>query len=229
MRAARNILLEICSYSVEDAIAAQASGADRIELCADRAADGITPAHREITNARKSLSINLHVMIRARGGDFLYSDSEFASMKDDVEFCRKAGVDGVVLGILLPDSSVDVQRTRELTKLASPMSVTFHRAFDVAADPLKSLEQIIELGCDRVLTSGQAPSALQGAGLIGKLIQQAGDRITIMPGARIRADNLAELIEFTGAREFHSAAYINGRFDLNEVVRMRKVLDRHSK
>jgi copper homeostasis protein len=228
MPSSQKITLEICAYSVEAAIMAQAAGADRVELCANRHVDGTTPACHAISHARKSLNIPLHVMVRPRGNGFVYSDAEFAVMKEDIGNCHRLGIAGVVCGILQPNGAVDKARCSELVSLARPMEVTFHRAFDVAADPVQALEDIIEIGCKRILTSGQANSAIQGAGVIAKLVQQAGDRITIMPGGGIRAGNFAELITVTGGREFHSAAYTGEKQDRTQIVAMREIADRLS-
>src|SRR5262249_28757918 len=156
--------------------------------------------------ARQALKIQLHVIVRPRGGDFLYSDAEFEVMKLDIDACKTLAVDGVVIGVLLPDGRVDTVRTRELVMRAQPMAVTFHRAFDMAVNPEQALEDIIETGCSRLLTSGQAPTALEGRDSIRRLVQQAGKRIIVVPASGIREHNLAELIGTTGATEFHSSA-----------------------
>lgn len=202
----KRIKLEVCAYSVESAAAAQAGGADRVELCATPSEGGTTPSYGSIAVARKTLKIELHVLIRPRGGDFLYSPREFAAMKEDIQVCRQLGADGVVLGILLPDGRVDKEQCRELVRLSAPMSVTFHRAFDMTADAFQALEDVIETGCQRILTSGQANSACEGAGLIAELVRRAEERIIIMAGAGVSDENLAELIETTGAHEFHTSA-----------------------
>jgi copper homeostasis protein len=224
----QRVVLEICAYSFTDAVAAQAAGADRVELCANRAVAGTTPAREDIAVARKKLNVKLYVMIRPRGGDFVYSEAEFAAMKRDIEICKNLGVDGVVLGILLPNDAVDKMRCSELVKLAQPMEVTFHRAFDIAGDPVQALEDIIEIGCQRILTSGQGSSAIDGAGVIAKLVQQAGESITIIPSGGIRADNLAQLMKITGAREFHTAAFTGEQQDQNQILEMRKIANRLS-
>jgi len=203
---AEKIVLEVCAYSLEAAIAAQAGDADRVELCANPREGGVTPSYGDIVLARQNLKIELHVLIRPRGGDFLYTSREFAAMKEDIQLCKRLGIDGVSLGILLPNGQVDRERCRELVDFAKPVSVTFHRAFDMAADPFAALEEIIAIGCDRILTSGQANSALQGASLIRDLVVRAGERIVIMTGGGVREENLAELIATTHAREFHTSA-----------------------
>jgi copper homeostasis protein len=204
--ASKAVQLEICVYSIESALEAQAGGADRIELCDNPPQGGTTPSYGAILTARRALKCGLHVIVRPRGGDFLYSESEFDVMKNDIDACKTLGVHGVVIGLLLPDGRVDVPRTRELVQRAKPMSVTFHRAFDMTADPQQALEDVIDTGCARVLTSGQQPSAMEGRELIAKLVQQAGTRIIVMPGVAIREHNIAQLIRETGAREFHTAA-----------------------
>ena len=206
MTQAEKIVLEVCAYSLEAAIAAQAGDADRVELCANPREGGVTPSYGDIVLARQNLKIELHVLIRPRGGDFLYTSREFAAMKEDIQLCKRLGIDGVSLGILLPNGQVDRERCRELVDFAKPVSVTFHRAFDMAADPFAALEEIIAIGCDRILTSGQANSALQGASLIRDLVVRAGERIIIMAGGGVREANLAELIAMTHAREFHTSA-----------------------
>ncbi len=200
------VKLEICVYSIESALEAEAGGADRVELCDNPPQGGTTPSYGSILGARRALQVPLHVMVRPRGGDFLYSDTEFDVMKNDIDVCKTLAVHGVVIGILLPDGRVDKARTRELVARAQPMSVTFHRAFDMTADPKQALEDVIETGCARVLTSGQAPTAMEGRELIACLVEQAGKRIIVMPGVAIRAHNIAELRRSTGAAEFHTAA-----------------------
>ena len=201
----KRIVLEACVDSVEAAMAAQEGGADRVELCADLLEGGTTPSAGTIQLARKNLKIGLNVMIRPRGGDFCYSGVEFEAMKLDVELAKQSGADGVVFGILNEDGSVDVERTGVLVALARPLSVTFHRAFDVTRDPYEALEDLIELGIDRVLTSGQEPSALEGLDLIADLVRKAGDRIIVMPGAGITERNIQKIVEQSSATEVHVA------------------------
>src|SRR5690606_88863 len=152
------------------------------------------------------LSIGMHVLIRPRAGDFHYSELEFLEMKSDIMFCKEAKCDGVVIGILLADGQVDTARMAELIELARPMQVTFHRAFDRCRSPFEALETIIDLGCDRLLTSGQEDTALAGAATISKLVNQAQGRITVMPGSGINEDNLREIAAATGATSFHTSA-----------------------
>ena len=167
---------------------------------------GTTPSFGFIKAARKKLSIELYVMIRPRGGDFLYSDDEFDIMKQDVGMCKNLGCDGVVLGILTEEGNVDKKRCRQLVEYAYPLGVTFHRAFDRTKEPLQSMEDIIEIGCERILTSGLRTKAIDGVELIKQLIIQADDRIIIMPGSGVNSENIISLAESTGAVEFHSSA-----------------------
>ena len=198
--------LEVCCYSVESALVAQDAGADRIELCADASVGGTTPSYSAIELASAKLNISLHVIIRPRGGDFLYSADEFTLMQRDIEICKKLKCDGIVFGILTADGFVDVGRTRTLVQAANPMSVTFHRAFDMTNNAAEALEVAIACGCDRLLTSGHRNSAVEGRDEIQQLVAQAAERIVIMPGAGVRSDNIVELAQHTGAVEFHSSA-----------------------
>ncbi len=197
------VLVEACANSLTSALAAQAGGAARVELCAALIEGGVTPSAAVIELARQQLNIRLHVLIRPRGGDFCYDDTEVAVMTRDIEFCRSVGVDGVVIGMLAPDGSVDVERTRALVAAARPMQVTFHRAFDMAADADRALDDVLALGVERLLTSGQRGSAFEGRGLIAELVRRAGARLIVMPGAGIHEGNVRELVEATGVREVH--------------------------
>jgi copper homeostasis protein len=199
-------LLEICSFNLASALIAQASGADRIELCASPAEGGVTPSPGIIRSAREQLRIPIYPIIRPRGGDFCYSDEEFRIMLRDIDYCKQVGCNGVVIGMLNADGSVDQARCARLVEAAYPLGVTFHRAFDWAANPFEALETIIQMGCERILTSGQRPTAEEGAGLIDQLVREADDRIVIMPGSGVRADNIERLAEMTGASEFHTSA-----------------------
>jgi copper homeostasis protein len=199
------ILFEACVDSVESAMAAQEGGADRVELCADLLEGGVTPSAGLIYLTRQHLRIPVHVILRPRGGDFCYSDSEFELMQLDIETAKQIGVDGVVIGILNVDGRVDRERTATLVARARPMSVTFHRAFDMANDPFEALETLIDLGVKRILTSGQAASALEGAGMIRDLVQRAGERIIIMAGAGVNEDNVVEIITQTRVKEVHGS------------------------
>ena len=195
---------ENCANSVESCLEAQRAGIDRVELCAGIPEGGTTPSYGDILVARKLLTTTkLHVIIRPRGGDFLYSDVEKEIMLEDVRMSRRLGVDGVVFGALTAEGDVDMEFMRQLMKEAEGMSVTFHRAFDVCRDPFIALEQIIELGCHRILTSGQMPKAEEGIVLLKQLVDEAGERIIIMPGCGVNANNIAHIAAATGAREFH--------------------------
>ena len=199
-------LLEVAANSVASALAAQAGGAGRVELCAALELGGLTSSQATIAMARERLRIPLYVLVRPRAGDFLYEDLECEAMRRDIETCAALGCDGVVLGVLDADGGVDVARCRALTGAAGSMGVTFHRAFDLVRDPRRALEDVVALGCERVLTSGGQPAALEGAGLIRELVAQAAGRLAIMPGAGVTADNVAALAAATGAREFHASA-----------------------
>jgi copper homeostasis protein len=195
-------LIEVCVDSVESALSAQEGGADRVELCDNLFEGGTTPSAGAIAVARERLRIALHVIVRPRGGDFYYSDAEMESMRRDVDAARQLGAEGVVIGLLTPDGDVDAPRTRELIERARPMSVTFHRAFDVARDPHAALEAIAGLGADRLLTTGQEPSVVEGLALVAELTRRAGDRLIVMPGG-VNERNVARVLAATNARELH--------------------------
>lgn len=199
-----HITLEICANSVTSALAAQAGGADRVELCDNMAEGGTTPSYGTIARTRELLNIRVYPIIRPRGGDFLYDGLEFTLMQKDIEVCKQLGCDGIVTGILTENGKVDVTRMKQLVALAQPMGVTFHRAFDMTDDALEALEAVISTGCERILTSGQRSTAIEGAALIRQLVERAGDRIIIMAGAGVRDHNIAELVRQTHAREYHS-------------------------
>jgi len=199
-------VLEVAANSVASALAAEAGGAARVELCSALDVGGLTPSHAAIATACERLRIPVHVLIRPRAGDFVFDDLECEVMQRDIEVCKALGCAGVVLGVLTAEADVDVPRSRSLRNTAGGMSVTFHRAFDVTRDPERALDAIIAIGCDRLLTSGQQVGALAGAPLIRKLIGQARGRITIMPGGGITAQNIAAIAQATGAREFHASA-----------------------
>lgn len=203
----RNYKVEICANSAVSAINAQSGGADRVELCAGMPEGGTTPSAGEIAVARQYLvSSRLHVIIRPRGGDFLYSDHERKIMSHDIRVARQAGADGVVFGCLTSQGDVDTVLMRQLIAEADGMSVTFHRAFDVCRDPFQALEEIIDLGCERILTSGRRQTALQGIPFLKELVDRAAGRIVIMPGSGITPDNIIRLATETGATEFHLSA-----------------------
>ena len=195
--------LEICVDSVDSALVAQSAGANRVELCANLIEGGTTPGCGTILAVRNNLSIGLNVIIRPRGGDFLYSDVEYDIMRRDIDICGECGADGIVIGILRSGGAIDVERTAHLIEFARPMNVTFHRAYDMCSDPVQGLEDVISTGAERLLTSGQKNSARDGEELIGKLVSLAGDRITVMPGGGINISNIAIIANATKAREYH--------------------------
>jgi len=199
-------LLEIAANSLDSALAAQHGGADRIELCAALELGGLTPSVGLIELVRERVRIPVYVLIRARGGDFVYSDAEIDTMQRDVERCAALGCDGVVIGALDQYGNIDLSRCRALIGAAGRLGVTLHRAFDMARDMSAALEDAVALGCERVLTSGGARSAVLGAAAIRALVQQAGKRIRIMPGTGIDATSVAEIRTLTAAQEFHASA-----------------------
>lgn len=201
------LTFEICVDSPESALAAQTGGADRVELCDNLFEGGTTPSLGAIKIARRLLDIKLHVIVRPRGGDFLYSNIEFELMKLDVEAAKEAGVDGIVTGILTADGDIDELRTSELVALAKPMTLTFHRAFDVCRDPFSALETLIGLGVLRVLTSGQQTDAMKGSALIAKLVEQSKGSIGIMACGGIDETNAAAVVASTATSEFHFTAF----------------------
>lgn len=211
------ILFEACVDSVESSVNAEAGGADRIELCADLLEGGITPSYAMIKLVPEKLKIPVNVIIRPRGGDFLYTDYEFEVMKKDIEFCKQAGVNGVVIGILNDDGTIDKTRTKQLIEAAKPMSVTFHRAFDMTRDPEEALNTLIELGVDRLLTSGQESDVHKGIPTLKNLVELAGDKIIIMPGGGVNEINIKEVVEKTGVKEIHASAREKARSKMNYI------------
>lgn len=215
---------EVCSNSVESCLAAQAGGAHRVELCAGIPEGGTTPSYGEMAVAREVLTTTrLHVIIRPRGGDFLYSPMEVRTMLKDIEMAKRVGADGVVFGCLTEDGEIDVPVMQELMKASEGLSVTFHRAFDVCRDAREALEQIIELGCNRILTSGQQATAEQGIPLLKELQEQAAGRIILLAGCGVNEKNIARIARETGIREFHFSAresYKSGMKYKNESVSM---------
>lgn len=195
-------MLEICSFSLESCLTAQKAGAGRVELCSGMFEGGTTPSAGLIRLARQNLAIKLFVMIRPRGGEFCYSESEFEVMKADILTAKSLGADGVVFGILNPDGSVDKNRTTELVNLAAPLKVTFHRAFDVAENPFQALEDIIECGCERILTSGQKNTAIEGIDLLKILVKKSQNRIEIMAGSGVSAQNAQQFLN-VGVHALH--------------------------
>lgn len=200
------MIFEICVDSVAGVRAAKEAGAHRVELCGDLLEGGTTPSRGMIREARTIAGIGLHVIIRPRGGDFLYDDDEFAVMAADIDAAKDEGADGVVIGLLTADGAIDAARTRELAVRARPLAVTFHRAFDMTPDPFAALETLIGLGVERVLTSGQEASVLEGLPLIAELVRRAGDRIIVMPGGGITDRNVGRIVAEARPRELHFAA-----------------------
>lgn len=198
-------LLEVAANSVASACAAQDGGAGRVELCSALELGGLTPSHATIALARERLRIPLYVLIRPRAGDFLYDDLDIDTMQRDIETCTSLGCDGVVLGVLDAEGHVDMARCRALIGAAGHMGITFHRAFDLASDPRRALEDVAALGCERVLTSGGQSSAMDGASLIRELVAQSAGRLSVMPGAGVHASNVVALAAATGAHEFHAS------------------------
>jgi len=201
------ILIEVCVDSVESAIAAERGGASRVELCDNLLEGGTTPSAGVIAVARENLTIDLHSIIRPRGGDFCYTDTEFEVMKRDIAIAKQLSADGVVLGILNREGKVDRERTSALIELARPLRVTFHRAFDMTRDPYEALEAIIELGVERILTSGQEASVLEGLDLLTELIRRANQRIIIMPCGGVNERNIRKVIAASGASEIHVTGF----------------------
>ncbi|MEV4678255.1 MULTISPECIES: copper homeostasis protein CutC [Actinomadura] len=202
-----SLTYEICIDSVAGAIAAEKAGAHRVELCAALFEGGLTPTLGTVRAALAAVSsIKVHVIIRPRGGDFIFDEHEVAAMEHDTALVREAGADGIVIGALTPEGRIDRPVAERLIAAAGGLPVTFHRAFDMAADPFGALEELIDLGVARVLTSGQDVSVLEGAPLIAELVERAGDRIIVMPGGGVTDRNVARVVAATGAREIHFAA-----------------------
>jgi copper homeostasis protein len=210
-----NYELEVIAFDLDSCKIAADNGADRIELCANPFEGGTTPSPGMIREARRATTIQVFPIIRPRGGDFLYSDTEFKSMLHDIRFCREEGCDGVVIGMLHPDGTIDRSRCEALIEVAGKMEVTFHRAFDRVTDPFSALETIIKLGCKRILTSGLKPTAQEGIDTLTELTLVAGDRIKIMPGSGIRSANIAAIVKATGALAYHSSARKNKASDMH--------------
>ena len=200
-----NYIIEIATSDFLTTKSAVEGGADRIELCANLAEGGTTPSYAHIKKCRETFDIALFPIIRPRGGDFLYTKDEFEIMKNDIKLCKELDCEGIVIGLLNMDGTIDMTRTSELVELAYPLEVTFHRAFDRCKDPFVALEELIEIGCQRILTSGQKPTVSEGIDLIAGLNKKADDRIIILPGSGVRKDNIKMVAEKSGCIEFHSS------------------------
>jgi copper homeostasis protein len=210
-------ILEITVDTLDRALAAEWGGAHRIELCSDLSSGGLTPSAELMRLAREQLRLPVFAMIRPHAGDFVYSVAEFAEMRRDIGIALQMGMSGVVLGILTADGRVDIERTRQLVELARPVPVTFHRAFDVSADLHRSLEDVIQTGAARILTSGGAPTAVEGRTPLAELVRQARGRIIIVPGAGINGTNVGIVAKATGAWEFHAGlSYVAEGNDADE-------------
>jgi len=199
-------ILEVCAYNVESCIIAEKAGAARVELCDNPLEGGTTPSYGTIKVARDRISLPLYPIIRPRGGNFLYTDKEFEIMKQDILMCRELGCNGISVGVQTADGTIDTTRLSRIVEWAGPLGVTCHRVFDITPDPFAALEDIIGCGCERILTSGQASAAPKATAMLARLVEQAGDRIVIMPGAGVKSTNIKNLIDETGAREYHAAA-----------------------
>ena len=218
--------LEIACFNLESALIAQENGADRIELCNGIKVGGTTPTVAIIENAKQNVSVDLYVMIRPRGGNFIYSDKEFQLMKQDILKIKTIGVTGFVFGILTNNNTIDIEKNKELIDLAKPIPCTFHRAFDAVENYKKALENVIECGFSTVLTSGTFSNVMEGKNVLRELVIQAKDRITIMPGGGLRSTNISELDELVNANFYHSSAIIDGSEIANseEIIQLKKKL-----
>ena len=218
--------LEIACFNLESALIAQENGADRIELCNGIKVGGTTPTVAIIENAKQNVSVDLYVMIRPRGGNFVYSDEEFQLMKQDILKIKTIGVTGFVFGILTNNNTIDIEKNKELIDLAEPIPCTFHRAFDAVENYNKALENVIECGFSTVLTSGTFSNVMEGKNVLRELVIQAKDRITIMPGGGLRSTNISELDELVNANFYHSSAIIDGSEIANseEIIQLKKKL-----
>ena len=212
----RKTLVEICAESPGLAAAAERGGADRVELCTSLDVGGTTPSAGAIDTAREAVTIDLAVLVRPRGGDFVYDAVEFAAMSRDVLVAKEFGVDAIVTGCLAADHTIDVDRTRTLVELARPLEVCFHRAFDECPDPLAAAEVLVELGVDRVLTSGGAPSAFEGVGVLRELVERFGGELAILAGGSVRSHNVREIVSSTGVSQVHLRA--GGEADVAALV-----------
>ena len=218
--------IEIACFNLESALIAQKAGADRVELCDDMSVGGTTPAIEMIQQAREHLTIEINVMIRPRGGNFVYSDSEFEQMKSEIETIKKLGISGLVFGILNQDNTINIEQNKRLVELAKPLSCTFHRAFDEVLNYEEALEDVISCGFSTILTSGTFPNVMEGKEVLKQLVIQANNRIEIMPGGGLRSANISELNNMVNANWYHSSAITDGSETANqeEIIQLKKKL-----
>ena len=201
-----NIILEVCAFNIQSCIIAEKVGAMRAELCDNPVEGGTTPSYGAIKQTREKISIQLYPIIRPRAGGYLYDDDEFAIMKKDIELCKQVGCDGISVGVQRENGEIDIDRMRKIVEWAYPMGGTCNRVFDGVPNALQALEDLIDCGCERILTSGQKSSAPEGTKLLAELVNTANGRIIIMPGAGVRSSNIQSLIRETGATEYHTSA-----------------------
>lgn len=218
--------IEIACFNLESALLVQKAGVDRVELCADMSVGGTTPTIEIIKQTREHLNIDLYIMIRPRGGHFVYSEAEFEQMKSEIETIKKLGVNGFVFGILKDDNTINIEQNKVLVELANPFPCTFHRAFDEVLDCEKALEDVISCGFSTILTSGTFPNVMEGKEVLKQLVIQANNRIEIMPGGGLRSTNISELDEMVNANWYHSSAITNGSeiASSEEIVQLKKKL-----
>lgn len=200
--------LEVCAFHIESCLIAEQQGAYRVELCDNPIEGGTTPSYGAIKKVREKIAIKLYPIIRPRSGNYFYSEDEFAILRQEIMLCKQLGCDGISIGVQKQDATIDTERLKKIVEWAGPMGVTCNRVFDCAPDPFQALEDIIECGCERILTSGQKSAASDAGQLLGELVKKAGSRISIMPGAGVKSSNLAKLKEQSGAYEFHASARV---------------------
>ena len=221
------MILEICCPIIEAAIIAEQCGADRIEFCKDLSVGGVTPTFEEIEKIKSVIKIPIHVLIRCRSGNFIYSENELNKMIDEIKFCKSTGIDGVVIGVLQNDNTIDISAIEKMKAEASRMEITFHKAFDEIENQSEALQELINLNFTRILTSGGKATAIEGAEQLKRLNAIAKQKITIMPGGGIRSNNLSALIETTNCHAFHSAASVANGNEIfkNEIIKMKTLLE----
>lgn len=199
-------ILEVCAFNIQSCIVAEKAGAARVELCDNPIEGGTTPSYGAIKQSREKISIRLYPIIRPRSGNFFYNEDETAIIKKDIQICRELGCDGISIGTQNRDGTIDIEKLKHIVEWAFPMGVTCNRAFDATPDPFEALEDIIHTGCERILTSGQKSAAPDAGEVLRKLVQQSADRIIIMPGAGIKSSNIKQLVNESGAKEYHASA-----------------------